>query len=290
MIQGSIVDLVTPLLADGSIDLEAIEALVDWHVVERSAALLIGGAPPPDADVEDRIELLKRASWQSDGRIRIVAAVGLATSPDAVALAKAAEELGAAGLLAEWPTAIAKGTRDDAAASLRKLARATSLPLVLRGPRGREPVVAVSEIAQLSRIPGIGGFVEDSADFQRVAELASTALPKDFALYAGHDATARRSILQGFRGALSVTANVAPRLVREVHAAAAAGDDAASEGLETRLHLLYEALMADAPSIPLKWALVEMGRINEGERPPKLPQSSDYSHLRRALRAASVLG
>lgn len=290
MIRGSIVDLVTPLLADGSVDLEAIEALVDWHVAEHSAALLVGGTAPPATDLEDRAELIKRALWQADGRVPIVAGVGSATSNEALSLAKSAEDLGASALLAEWSVAAGHGGREHIAASLRKLARTTSLPLILRGSRGRDAAMPLAEIAQLSKIPGVIGYVENSADSNRIRDLASLGLPKSFALYAGHDATARRSILQGFHGALSVSANLAPSLVREVHSAALAHDGPGSEGLETRLHLLYEALMAESPSAPLKWALVEMGRINEGERPPVLPQSSDYAHLRRALRAANVLG
>ncbi|TDU26841.1 4-hydroxy-tetrahydrodipicolinate synthase [Panacagrimonas perspica] len=291
MIKGSIVDLVTPQLADGAPDLEAIEALMDWHVSERSAAVLIGGAAGQVAtpDFEDRRELLQRAIWQADGRLPVIAAVRLDEASEALVMARAAEEAGAHALLLELPGAIASSS-EELLAQIRTLAQATKLPLIVRPATARSAPLPAAVVAELTKIKGVAGFVEGSADSNRVRELLALGLPKDFALYSGHDGSARVSILQGFHGCISITANVAPSLVRDVHAAALAGDRNGSEELEARLHPLYEALMTEAHSAPVKWALVEMGKINEGPQPPKLPQSSDYSHLRRALRSAKVLG
>lgn len=291
MIKGSIVDLVTPQLADGAPDLEAIEALVDWHVSERSAAVLIGGASSHISaqDFEDRRELLQRAVWQADGRVPVVAAIALGEESETLEMTRAAEEAGASAVLLELPSSSGPSS-EEVLAKVRALAKGAKLPLIVRSAAGRSAPLPASAIAELAKIEGVAGFVESSADSNRVRELLALGLPEGFALYSGHDATARRSILDGFQGCVSVVANVAPSLVRDVHAAALAGDRMVSEELEACLYPLYDALMTEAPSAPVKWALVEMGRINEGLHPPKLPQSSDYSHLRRALRSAKVLG
>jgi len=292
MIKGSIVDLITPQLADGEPDLEAVEALVDWHVDERSAALVIGGASSQIAiaDFEDRRELLRRAIWQADGRIPVIAAISLDDASETLEMARVAEEAAACALLLELPAASGAPSTDALLSQIRTLANTTKLPLFVRPAAVRATPLPASVVAELARIKGVAGFVEGSADSNRVRALLALGLPKDFALYSAHDASARQSILQGFHGCVSVTANVAPSLMRDVLAAALEGDRMGSEALEARLYPLYEALMAETPSVPVKWALVEMGRINEGPHPPMLPQSSDYSHLRRALRSAKVLG
>lgn len=291
MIKGSIVDLVTPQLADGAPDLEAIEALMDWHVSERSAAVLIGGASGQIATpgFEDRRELLQRAIWQADGRLPVIAAIAVGEESETLEMVRAAEEAGATALLLELP-ATSGSSSEELLARIRTLAKATKLPLIVRPATARSASLQASVVAELAKIKGVAGFVEGSADSNRIRELLALGLPKDFALYSGHDATARRSVLDGFHGSVSVVANVAPSLVRDVLVAALAGDRTGSEEREARLYPLYEALMTEAHSAPVKWALVEMGRINEGLHPPKLPQSSDYSHLRRALRSAKILG
>lgn len=291
MITGSIVDLVTPLLAGGLPDFEAVEALVDWHVGERSDALVVGGTRGQIAprDVEDRRELLRRAVWQGDGRVPIIAGIGLGDTSDALEMVRIADEAGADALLLDLPAT--EGSSIDALlADVRTFSKATKLPLILRPSAIRSPQLPVAVVGQLAKTGGVSGFVEGSADSSRVRELLAASLPKDFALYSGHDASALESILQGFHGVVSVTANVAPSLVRDACAAASAGDRGGSEGWALRLRPLYEALMTETPATPVKWALVEMGRINEGLHAPTLPQSSDYSHLRRALRSAKVLG
>ncbi len=294
MIKGSLVDLVTPFHQDGTPDFEAVEGLVDWHVEEGSAALVVGAftgrSPMPSADFENRTELLRRAIWQSDGRIRIIAGIdGGESVRQVVEFAQAARDAGADAALLDMPDG--HPSQDELLDHVRIVARQVSgLPLIVRNMPGRDAGLMPHAVASLARIPGVVGFVECSADSNRVRALLALGLPADFALYSGHDIAARHAILLGFHGALSVTANVAPSPIRELHAAALMGDRAGSEALDSRLHPLYEALLADANSVPVKWALVEMGRIAEGLNPPVLPQSSDYSHLRRALRSAKLLG
>lgn len=290
MIKGSIVDLITPKHADGAIDFETVEVLVDWHVEEGSAALLVGSSmgQPPAADVEERMELFRRAIWQAEGRIAVVADISGETTEDALEYARAADESGAAAVLLTAPAA-ALPSQDDLRNHFQAVADAARRPLIVRGSFDHPDLMSPGFVARLSRIRGVAGFAESSADPNRARALLDLELPKDFALYSGLDLPACRLILAGFAGGISVTANVAPALVQAMVAAAMAGDRITAESLDARLQPLHEALLADASSASVKWALVEMGRVAEGQHPPKLPQSSDYSHLRRALRTAQIL-
>lgn len=289
MIKGSIVDLITPQHANGALDFETLEALVDWHVDEGSAALLVGSSMgrPSALDLEDRTELFRRAVWQAEGRIEIVADISGETTERALEFARGADEAGTSALLLTAPAGMP--AQDEQLRHFQAVADRARLPLIVRSDTGRPDLLWPGTVARLSRIKGISGFVDGSVDPARARALLDLELPVNFALYAGIDASACRLIFQGFAGGVSVTANVAPALVQAMYAAAAAGDRITAESLDTRLQPLHEALLADANSVAVKWALVEMGRMAEGQDPPKLPHSSDYSHLRRAMRTAQVL-
>lgn len=287
MIKGSIVALTTPSGAQGAIDYEALEALVDWHVQQGSAALLVGSETDASLtlDVEERTELFRRTVWQAEGRIAVIADISGSTTEEALEYAGGAREAGPDAVLLKAPATSLVGQL--LLQHFASVAKAAQRPLIVRdGPQ--HPALAAAIVESLARIDGVVGFAEATADLNRARELLALQLPADFALYAGDDTAACTFILEGFAGGISVTANLAPAQVTAVYGAALARDRSTAESLNARLQPLQQALLADPNSIAVKWALVEMGLVNEGARPPTLQQSSDYSVLRRALRTAQI--
>lgn len=289
MINGVIVDLITPTQSNGAPDYKTVEVLVDWHADNGSSALLIGSSTGQSStmDIDERTELLRRAIWQSDGRIPIIAELGSDNMEHAVEFANIANEYGARAVIISAPT---KKTlsKNELLRHFTALAEAAQLPALARAEFNHTNILSPIGIAELALISGIEGFIDGSTKPTSAQELLQLKLPKGFALYAGHDTSACQQILAGYNGSISVSANVNPSLLLKLYALAKTGDSAGAEALDTHLQALYLALLEDPNSIPVKWALVEMGCIPEGEHPPTLPQASDYSNLRRALRAAEI--
>ncbi|MDF1692670.1 MAG: dihydrodipicolinate synthase family protein [Zhongshania sp.] len=287
--KGIIVDLITPTHANGAPDYETLEILVDWHVENGSSALLVGSSTghPAALNIEERTELLRRAIWQADSRIPIIADLGDNSNNQAFEFASIADEYGASALLFT-AAATAGCSQNEILENVRTLAGAAKRPLIVRANFDHPNSLSPSSVADLAQISGISGFVDGSTNSTTAQELLSLKLPIGFALYAGHDASACQQILMGYRGSLSIAANVNPAQLQKLYSLAQAGDRDGAIALDLHLQALYSALLEDPNSIPLKWALVEMGCIPEGEHPPSLGQASDYSNLRRALRAAQI--
>ena len=290
MINGVIVDLITPTQSSGAPDYETVEVLVDWHVDNGSSALLIGSSTgqPSTMDIDERTELLRRALWQADGRIPIIADLGGDSADHAAELASIANEYGASAVLISAPTKEGAMSKNALLKHFASLAEAAQLPTLARAELNHANILSPIGIAELALISGIEGFVDGSTKATSSQELLKLKLPKGFALYAGHDTSAYQQMLAGYQGCISVSANVNPSLLLKLYALAKAGNSVDAEALDTHLQALHLALLEDPNSIPVKWALVEMGCIPEGEHPPALPQASDYSNLRRALRAAEI--
>lgn len=292
MITGSVVELVTPLFADGAPDYQALEGLVDWHAAEGSAALVIGSAASgaADLDPEARAELLRRAVWQSEGRLEIVADIGATDVDAAFEMAEMARDARASALLLTVP-ATGDLTQSKVLRYVERIVENAVLPLWVRNRFDRPEPPAAAGVASLARIHGIAGFIECSADPSRARELLAAKRPDGFQLLSGLDETACRWVLDGFSGVLSVTANVAPGLMSRMLAAARAGDIAGAESIDVSLRPLHRMLLGDAGGLPVRWALAELGRLpEEGHSAVRLPQAGDYAQLRRALREAQVLG
>ena len=289
MINGIIVDLITPTGANGAPDYEIVETLVDWHVDNGSSALLIGSSTGQSStmDTDERTELLRRAIWQADGRIPIIADLGSDSIDQAFEFASIANEYGASAVLLSAPTTEAF-SKNKLLEHFEALAKAAQLPAIVRAEFNHSNILSPTNIAELALISGIDGFIDGSSNPTSTQELLKLKLHKDFALYAGHDTSACQQILAGYNGCISISANVNPALLLTLYTLANAGDSAGANPLDTHLQALYSALLEDPNSIPVKWALIEMGCIPEGEHPPTLPQASDYSRLRRALRAAEI--
>lgn len=284
MIKGSIVELVAPTEPNGAVKYESLEALVDWHVVEGSAALLIGDTlgTALNLDAEERLELLRRAIWQADGRIAIIAGLSADRIETSLEFAQIADEAAADAVLLTLPTTPGP-SRDELLRHVATVAEAARQHLLVRSRAERVPPPVVEALAG---IDGVSGFVDSAPDTARARELLALHLPTDFALYAGSDFTAAHFVLEGFAGGISIAGNLVPRLVRTLHDAALSGNRAAAEALQPQLRTLLDAQPEDNVPRAVQWALIEMGRVEENTPPLALSQTRDYANLRRALRSA----
>lgn len=288
MITGSFVELVTPLEADRAPDYAALEALVDWHATEGSAALIVGSAASGavDLDPETRAELLRRAVWQAENRLEILADVGTLDVTEALEIAEIALDVGASALFLTVP-ATANLTQADVLRNVERIVEDATLPLFVRNRFERPSPPGATGVAGLGRMQGIAGFAECSADASRARELLEIRRSADFQLLAGIDELACRLLADGFTGAVSVTANIAPGPVSRMVAAARAGDVAGAESIDMSLRPLHAMLLGDPGGPAVRWALAELGRLPES--PSRSLQTGDYAGLRRAMRAAQIL-
>lgn len=292
MIKGSIVAIVTPMTPAGDVDFDALAALVEWHIAEGTDAIVAVGTTGESAtlNVEEHIAVVRKVVEVSGKRIPVLAGTGANSTAEAIELTQLAKAAGADAALIVTPY-YNKPPQEGLYRHFKAIAEAVAIPIVLYNVPGRTGCdMLPATVARLATIPNIVGIKEAKGDLSRVRELLALGLPKDFALYTGDDATARESILLGFHGDISVTANVAPKLMHALCVAALAGDAAQAAAIDAKLALLHKHLFVDPNPIPAKWALEQMGRISGGIRLPLVPLNSDYSEVvREALRAAGAL-
>jgi len=291
MIKGSIVALVTPMHEDGRVDFDALDALVDWHVAEGTDAIVAVGTTGESStlDVSEHMAVVGRVIKRAGGRLPIIAGTGGNATAEAIELTAAARDCGADAALLVTPY-YNKPPQEGLYRHYKAIAEAVDLPLILYNVPGRTGCDMLPEtVARLASVPNIVGLKEAKGDMARVRALLDLGLPKTFALYSGDDATARESILLGFDGDISVTANVAPRLMHEMCAAAMAGDAARAGEIDARLASLHRELFVEPNPIPVKWALAQMGRMSTGIRLPLVPLNPNYeAQVKGALTAAGI--
>ena len=290
MFSGSYVAIVTPMRADGAVDYGAWERLLELHVAQGTRGIVVGGTTgesPTLLDAELR-ELVTRARDQLRGRAQLLA--GAVTSSTAATVERAAwiGALGVDALLVVTP-AYNKPTQEGLFQHYRAVAAASPVPLMLYNVPGRTAVDMLPQtVARLARLPRVVAIKEAVADIGRVRELVAACGP-GFDVLSGDDASAREAVLAGGRGVVSVTANVAPRQVSEVMAAALAGRAAEAAALDSRLAALHERLFLEANPIPVKWVMSELGLIGPDLRLPLTPLSERFhERLRDAMRAAGL--
>lgn len=290
MIKGSIVDLITPTHSGGAPSYTDMERLIEWHVEQGSSAIVIGSTVDSSADLdgEECYELFRRTVWQADGRIAVVADISADTTKGARASLRTAYDAVVDAVLLTIPVA---GCLDHDALlkHFQTIARAAKMPVYLREHPERSDLLPYAVIKQLAQIDGINGLIERGVNPEAPPALLGLDWPDGFGLYAGAYRGGAKLMLEGFHGVVSVMANVAPAQVQALCTAAMNGDQDQVDALEAVLKPLQEALQAHPYGITVQWALIEMGLIDEGLRPPALPQSADYATLRRALRGAQVL-
>ncbi|MCX8146713.1 MAG: 4-hydroxy-tetrahydrodipicolinate synthase [Azovibrio sp.] len=290
MITGSIVAIVTPMFEDGSLDFDALRKLVDFHVAEKTDGIVIVGTTgeSPTVDVDEHCELIRVTVDHAAGRIPVIAGTGANSTAEAIELTRFAREAGADAALSVVPY-YNKPTQEGLYQHFRAIAEAVDIPLILYNVPGRTVADLSNDTAlRLAQIPNVVGIKDATGSIDRACDLIARA-PKDFALYSGDDMTCMAAILLGFHGTISVTANVAPRLMHEMCAAAAAGDARRARDLHFRLLGLHRDLFCEANPIPVKWAVRQMGLIPPGIRLPLTPLSAaGQEKVAAAMRQAGI--
>jgi 4-hydroxy-tetrahydrodipicolinate synthase len=290
MITGSLVAIVTPMHEDGRLDLAAFRKLIDWHVAEGTDGIVVVGTTgeSPTVNVEEHKELIRIAVQHSHGRIPIIAGTGGNSTAEAIELTESAKKNGATASLSVVPY-YNKPTQEGLYRHFRKIAETVDLPMILYNVPGRTVADLQNDtVLRLAQVPGIIGIKDATASMERGTDLIKR-LPRNFAVYSGEDAAALALILLGGHGVISVTANVAPKLMRQMCAAALVGDVKRARDINLRLLLLHQRLFSEANPIPVKWALAEMGLIEPGLRLPLSPLSDKFHQpLREALHEAGI--
>ncbi|MDX1609070.1 MAG: 4-hydroxy-tetrahydrodipicolinate synthase [Halofilum sp. (in: g-proteobacteria)] len=291
MYQGSMVALVTPMHADGSLDDAALARLVEFHVDNGTDAIISVGTTgeSPTLTPTEHIDVIRRTIELVAGRMPVLAGAGGNSTAEAIDLARAAEGVGAEATLQVVPY-YNKPTQEGMYRHFVAVAEAVSIPHILYNVPGRTGADLLAEtVERLSHVENIVGIKEATGDPERTRAIVE-ACGDRIEVYSGEDSTAMESILAGGRGDISVTANVAPRLMHEMCMKAFEGDRAGAEALNRQLDPLHRELFCQSSPIPAKWALHEMGLIEEGIRLPLVPLEPQYhEQVREAMRHAGVL-
>jgi 4-hydroxy-tetrahydrodipicolinate synthase len=290
MIKGSIVAIVTPMHADGSLDLPGLRNLIDWHIAEGTDGIVIVGTTgeSPTVTVDEHCELIRIAVEHTNKRIPIIAGTGGNSTAEAIELTKFAKQAGADASLLVVPY-YNRPTQEGMYQHFKKIAESVDLPAILYNVPGRTVAdMANYTILRLAQVPGIIGVKDATGNIARGIDLIRLA-PKSFAVYSGDDPTAMALMLCGGKGNISVTANVAPRGMHELCVAAMAGDIAKAKEINNLLFPLHQKLFVEPNPVPVKWAMQEMGKIPSGIRLPLVALASEYHEtVRAALREAGL--
>ncbi|MDE2417330.1 MAG: 4-hydroxy-tetrahydrodipicolinate synthase [Burkholderiales bacterium] len=276
-IRGSIVALVTPMLDDGSVDYPALRTLIDWHIAEGTDCIGVVGTTgeSPTVSVEEHCEIIRVSVEQAARRVPIMAGCGANSTKEAIELARFAKKVGADCQLQVVPY-YNKPTQEGQYQHFKAIAEAVDLPVVLYNVPGRSVAdMQHDTVLRLAQVPGIVGIKEATGNIERAQWLIKEA-PKDFAIYSGDDPTAVALMLCGGHGNVSVTANVAPRLMHELCVAAMAGDAKGAMEIQFKLLPLHKSLFIESNPIPVKWAVARMG-LSKGALRLPLTTLSDSS-------------
>ncbi|MDY6828887.1 MAG: 4-hydroxy-tetrahydrodipicolinate synthase [Pseudomonadota bacterium] len=291
MIAGSLVALVTPMDTDGDVVWEELEALVDWHVEEGTDGIVAVGTTGESATLgfDEHVEVIRRTVDFARGRIPVIGGTGANNTREAVELTARAKAVGVESCLLVVPY-YNKPTQEGLYQHFRTVAEAVAIPQLLYNVPGRTITDLLPEtVARLAEVDGIIGIKEATGQLERYHEIRQRC-GEDFVVYSGDDATAIDLILNGAQGTVSVTANVAPRVVAESCRHARAGDMEQARRLDSGIAHLHTDLFMESSPIPVKWALHEMGRISPGIRLPLTPLSPALRpKLQDSLRKAGVL-
>jgi 4-hydroxy-tetrahydrodipicolinate synthase len=291
MLKGSLVAIVTPMHADGTLDIPALRALIDWHIAEGTDGIVIVGTTgeSPTVDFDEHCELISVAVQQTAGRIPVIAGTGANSTREAIELTAQAKRLGANACLLVTPY-YNRPTQEGLYQHFKAVAEAVDIPQILYNVPGRTGCdLANDTTLRLAAIPNIVGIKDATGSLERNTDLLLRA-PADFAIYTGDDATALPFLLVGGHGIISVTANVAPKSVHDMCEAAFGGELNRARAINRTLFALHQKLFIEANPIPVKWVLQEMGRIGPGIRLPLTPLSAgQHEVLRAAMRAANIL-
>ena len=289
---GSIVALVTPFQPDGQVDYAALRKLIDWHIAEGTDCIGVVGTTgeSPTVNVEEHCEIIRVAVEQAAGRVPVMAGCGANSTAEAIELARYAKGVGADSQLQVVPY-YNKPTQEGQYLHFQAIAEAVGdLPMVLYNVPGRSVAnMDNATVLRLAQIPGIIGIKEATGDIAK-AQWLIRDVPEGFAVYSGDDPTAVALMLCGGQGNISVTANVAPRLMHELCVAAIAGDRNTAMQIQNRLLPLHRDLFVEANPIPVKWAMERLGLCGGTMRLPMTPLSgANHAVVEAALKASGLL-
>jgi len=290
-IQGSLVAIVTPMHADGSLDLPCLRKLIDWHINEGTDGIVIVGTTgeSPTVSVDEHCELIRVAVEHANKRIPIIAGSGGNSTTEAIALTRFAKQAGADASLQVVPY-YNRPTQEGMYQHFRKIAESVDIPVILYNVPGRTVADMSNEtILRLAQVSGIIGVKDATGNIARGTDLIRLA-PKDFAVYSGDDATAMALMFCGGKGNISVTANVAPKAMHELCVAAMNGDIQTAVKINNRMLPLHSKLFIEPNPLPVKWAMEQMGLIPSGIRLPLVPMAEQFhSTVLAAMRESGVL-
>lgn len=293
-IQGSLVAIVTPMHADGELDLAALKKLIDWHIESGTAAIVIVGTTgeSPTVTVDEHCLLIKTTVDHAAGRIKVVAGTGANSTKEAIELTRYAKTAGADASLSVVPY-YNKPTQEGLFQHFKTIAEAVDLPMILYNVPGRTVAdMSTATTLRLAEVPGIVGIKDATGDIARGSDLIRRLrnVGKRFAVYSGNDDSALALMAMGSDGVISVTANVAPKAMADMCRAALAGDFAAARAINDTLMPLHFDLFVEANPIPAKWMLARMGRCTATTRLPMTPLTPKFEPtLEAAMRHAAML-
>jgi 4-hydroxy-tetrahydrodipicolinate synthase len=291
MLQGCLVAIVTPMLDDGSLDLDALRTLIDWHVEAGSDGIVIVGTSgeAPTVDVAEHCLLIETTVEHAAGRLAVIAGTGANSTSEAIELTAKAKALGVDACLLVTPY-YNKPTQEGLYQHFAAVADAVAIPQILYNVPGRTGCDMSNDTAlRLAQVKNIVGLKDATGGIERGTDLLLRA-PKDFAIYSGDDATGMALMLLGGHGVISVTANVAPKLMHEMCVAAMAGDVKKACEINAKLFALHQKLFVEPNPIPVKWVLQQMGLIKTGIRLPMVPLSAQYHNVMlAAMRQAEII-
>ena len=291
MIKGSLVAIVTPMFEDGSLDLPSFRALIDFHVEQGTDGIVVVGTTgeSPTVDLLEHELLIAEAVKHSAGRISIIAGTGANSTKEAIELASFSQRAGADASLSVVPY-YNKPTQEGLYLHFKAIAEAVDMPHILYNVPGRTVAdMSNDTVLRLAQIPNIVGIKDATGDIGRGSDLLQRA-PRDFAVYSGDDVSTLALLLLGAHGTISVTANVAPKLMHEMCMAALDGDVARAREINFRLLGLHRNLFVEANPIPVKWAVARMGLMKNTLRLPlTLLSPAAYGIVEQAMLEAGVL-
>lgn len=289
-ITGSIVALVTPMRDDGSVDYDALRRLIDWQIGEGTQCIGVVGTTgeSPTVSVEEHCEVIRVAVEHTKGRVPVMAGAGANSTAEAIELSRFALKVGADCTLSVVPY-YNKPSQEGIYRHFKAIAEAVDIPMVVYNVPGRTVAdMQVETALRLAQVPGIVGIKEATGDIERACWLVKRA-PPGFSIYSGDDGTAVALMLLGGHGHVSVTANVAPRAMQALCAAALAGNAREATRLQLQLLSLHKALFVEPSPAPTKWALERLGRCGATVRLPILPLGeAGRAAVDAALRDAGI--
>lgn len=291
MISGSIVAMATPMHESGAIDWTRLQELVEWHITEGTDAIVAVGTSGESAtlNVTEHCQVVGKVVAQAAGRIPVIAGTGANSTAEAIELTRAAKKAGADACLLVTPY-YNKPTQRGLLLHHQAIAGAVDIPQILYNVPGRTACDMLPETAvQLAAVSNIIGIKEATGDLERARQILAQC-PDDFAVYSGDDATAVELILLGGKGNISVTANVAPRIMAQLCALALEGDAVAARQLNHTVAPLHQQMFVESNPIPVKWALMRMGKIAAGIRLPLTPLAEQYhADVERVMTETGIL-